>query len=205
MRYEIRLLRLLFPSVLFSTTVHGIHLTFDDGPHPRATPTVLRILKERNIQASFFLLGQNVMKFPELARQIRNDGHQIGNHSYTHSSLFFKNEGFIRNEILQSEEILQEIIGEQSRYFRPPYGYFTGVTLKVLQEYDLSCILWSVDSKDFQPTQLNRKMKRVIKKATDGSILLFHDNESTAHTVHSYLPFLLDALQEKGFNFKQLP
>jgi peptidoglycan/xylan/chitin deacetylase (PgdA/CDA1 family) len=205
MSYETQIFRSLFPSVIVSTNVQGIHLTFDDGPHPKATPAILQILKERNIKASFFLLGENALKFPDITRQIKIEGHQIGNHSHTHTNLFLKTVEFIRNEILQSEGILQEIIGERSSYFRPPYGYFTGATMRVLREFNLSCVLWSVDSKDFRFTKLIHIEKRVIENTSNGSILLFHDNDSTANKVHLYLPYLLDILQGKGFDFRQLP
>jgi|WetSurMetagenome_2_1015567.scaffolds.fasta_scaffold156312_2 peptidoglycan-N-acetylglucosamine deacetylase len=204
MRCDARFLQLFFPSVLFSTTEAGIHLTFDDGPHPTATPTVLNILRKRNIPATFFFLGKNVSQYPDIAKQVASEGHQIGNHSYSHTNLFFKNELNIRKEILQTAEILETSIGEKTRFFRPPYGYFNLTILKVLKEIDSTCVLWNIDSKDYR---LNRRYDielRVIQPASNGSIFLFHDNEETAQKLHSYLPFLLDTLLEKKFTFKLL-
>ena len=98
-----------------------------------ATPAILKILQKRNIYATFFLLGQNVRKFPDLAFQIKSEGHQIGNHSYSHTNLFFKKKEIIQKEILQAEEVLETILYDHSHIFRPPYGYLNSTILKVLE------------------------------------------------------------------------
>jgi len=204
MRCDARILQLFFPSVLLGTTAAGIHLTFDDGPHPTATPAILNILRERDIRATFFLLGQNVQQYPDIARQIATEGHDIGNHSYSHTNLFFKDEAFIRKEIIQTEEILESNVGKRTRYFRPPYGYFNITILNVLKEIGSTCVLWGIDSKDYK---LNNKFeieRRVLPYTSNGSVLLFHDNKDTAQKLHTYLPNLLDTLLEKKFVFKLL-
>jgi peptidoglycan/xylan/chitin deacetylase (PgdA/CDA1 family) len=205
MRWDIQILKKLFPSVLFNTMDESVHLTFDDGPHPIATPLILQELKGHNIRATFFLLGQNVQKFPDLVHQIHADGHQIGNHSFTHTNLLFENKAFLRDEILRTREILETTIGVHSRCFRPPYGYFDWMTLKVLRELGLTCVLWNVDSKDYKLNSVAEILHRVIPKTTNGSILLFHDNNNISPRVQTYLPILLDTLISKGFNFKTLP
>jgi peptidoglycan/xylan/chitin deacetylase (PgdA/CDA1 family) len=204
MRCDARILHLLFPSVLFTTTAAGIHLTFDDGPHPTATPAVLNILRERNIRATFFFLGQNVQRYPDIAKQVATEGHHIGNHSYTHTNLFFKDEAFIRKEIIQTEEILESNLGKRTRYFRPPYGYFNLTILNVLKEIESTCVLWSIDSKDYRPIRQFDMERRVIRHTSNGSIFLFHDSKDTAQKVHTYLPLLLDILLGKDFVFKPL-
>ena len=183
----------------------NIHLTFDDGPHPITTPLILQELKGRNIQATFFLLGQNAQKFPDLVQQIHVEGHQIGNHSFTHANLFFKNKAFLQDEIQQTMEILEKTIGMHSRYFRPPYGYFNLMTLNVLRNLRLTCTLWDVDSKDYKLNSVTDISHRIIPNTTNGSILLFHDNIRTSTKVQTYLPALLDTLLSKEFNFKTLP
>ena len=204
MRCEARILQLLFPSVLYTTTAAGIHLTFDDGPHPTATPAILNILRERDIRATFFFLGQNVQQYPDIARQVVAEGHHIGNHSYIHTNLFFKDEAFIRKEIIQTEEILESKLGKRTQYFRPPYGYFNLAILNVLKEIGSTCVLWNIDSKDYRLTRQLDIERRVLPHATNGSIFLFHDNEATAQKLHTYLPILLDILLGKGFVFKPL-
>jgi peptidoglycan/xylan/chitin deacetylase (PgdA/CDA1 family) len=204
MRYDARILQLLFPSVLYTTTAAGIHLTFDDGPHPIATPAVLNILRERNIRATFFFLGQNVQQYPDIARQVVAEGHDIGNHSYTHANLFFKDKAFMRKEIIQTEEILESTLSKRTKYFRPPYGYFNLTILNVLKEIGSTCVLWNIDSKDYRLTRQSDIERRVLPHATNGSIFLFHDNKATSQKLHTYLPFLLDALLGKEFIFKLL-
>jgi peptidoglycan-N-acetylglucosamine deacetylase len=199
-----QILKLLFPSVLVSTTAAGIHLTFDDGPHPAATPAVLDILKERNIPATFFLLGQNVEKFPDIARQVVSEGHQIGNHSYSHTNLFFKNKSFVQKQIIQTEEIFELKLGKRTHYFRPPYGYSNLTILNILKEIRSTCVLWNIDSKDYRLEKQSDVERRILNNISIGSILLFHDNKHTAHKLHTYLPGLLDKLLEKKFVFKTL-
>jgi peptidoglycan/xylan/chitin deacetylase (PgdA/CDA1 family) len=204
MTWDIQILKKIFPSILFSIVGESIHLTFDDGPHPVATPLILQKLKELNIRATFFLLGQNVQKFPDLVQQIHNDGHQIGNHTFTHTNLLFKNKIFLRDEILRTKEVLEMTIGTHSHFFRPPYGYFDWTTLRVLRELDLTCVLWSIDSKDYELNSVSYISNRVMQNTANGSILLFHDNIETSQRVQTYLPILLDILLRKGFNFKTL-
>ena len=205
MRWHIQVLKKCFPSILFETKDESIHLTFDDGPHPIATPIILQELKKRNIRATFFLLGQNAQKFPDLVRQIHTEGHQIGNHSFTHANPIFKNKAFLHDEIQRTREILEKIIGSHSQYFRPPYGYFNWTILNVLHKMELTCALWTVDSKDYRLNSVADILHRVMPNTTNGSILLFHDNDEISQRVKIYLPNLLDTLIDKGFNFKTLP
>ncbi|MGD1044679.1 MAG: polysaccharide deacetylase family protein [Bacteroidota bacterium] len=205
MSWDIQILKRLFPSILFNITDESVHLTFDDGPHPIATPLILQELKRHNIRATFFLLGQNAQKFPDLVHQIHTEGHQIGNHSFTHDKLIFKNKAFIQNEILETMELLEKIIGPHSQYFRPPYGYFNCTILNVLRELGLTCTLWNVDSKDYKLNSVAEISHRVIPNTTNGSILLFHENNKISLNIQTYLPILLDILINKGFNFKTLP
>ena len=204
MRADIYILKKFFPSILFNTT-EDVHLTFDDGPHPIATPKVLQVLKSRDIKATFFLLGQNAKKHPELVHEIQAEGHLIGNHSYTHNNLLFKNKNFVRTEIMRTKEMLEEIIGTHSHYFRPPYGYFDYSTLAVLRDLNLTCVLWNIDSKDYKPNSQINFAKRVVRKTQNGSILLFHDNTETSTVINDYLPEILDTMLQKGFIFKMLP
>lgn len=205
MNWNNQILKKLFPSILLNIADDSIHLTFDDGPDPVATPLILRELTKLNIRATFFLLGQNVQKYPDLVHKIHNDGHQIGNHSYAHKRLLFKNKAFLRDEILRTMEILEKTIGTHSKYFRPPYGYFDWTTFKVLHELGLTCVLWDIDSKDYRLNSVTDISHRIIPSTKNGSILLFHDNNLTSQRVVTYLPVLLNILLRKGFIFKTLP
>jgi len=205
MTYDIRILNFLFPLILFTTATIEIHLTFDDGPHPLVTPILLRILKERNIRATFFLVGQHVQEYPDLARQITAEGHQVGSHSYIHSKLLFRNKEFIHDQIQRSQNILETTFEQRIHIFRPPYGYFNFALLQVLKEFNLQCVLWSINSKDYQPYTEGSVQRRVLPHVVPGSILLLHDNHHTVETLERYFPPLLDLLHEKGFQFNILP
>jgi peptidoglycan/xylan/chitin deacetylase (PgdA/CDA1 family) len=205
MRYDARILQHVFPTVLFATAGETIHLTFDDGPHPIGTLNILNILKTRDVFATFFVNGENVRKYPELTRQIKAEGHQIGNHSYTHTNLFFKKKEIVQKEILETEEILEETIGVRSHFFRPPYGYFNLRILQVMKKLGMTCVLWSVNSKDFKLNSHLNVAHRVVQQTVKGSILLFHDNNNTSQTSHLFLPALLDKLLDNGFVFNTLP
>lgn len=205
MRLDIQILKKLFPSILFNITDENIHLTFDDGPHPIATPIILEELKARNIKATFFLLGQNVLKFPDLVRQIHTEGHQIGNHSFSHSNLLFKKKAFLIDEILRTNEILEKTTGMYPKYFRPPFGYFDLKIMKMLRKQCLTSVLWDVDSKDYKLNSTTDILHLVMPNTSNGSILLFHDNELTAKKITTYLPVVLDVLLKKKFIFETLP
>jgi peptidoglycan-N-acetylglucosamine deacetylase len=204
MRLDIQILKILFPSVLFQTH-HDIHLTFDDGPHPLATPLVLHELKKYNIKATFFLVGQNAKNYPDLVQQIHTEGHQIANHSFTHSNLLFRKRAFVYDEINKTKNTLDEIIGKHSHYFRPPYGYFDFTTLNVLRELNLLCVLWNIDSLDYSLHSETDIARRIVQKTSNGTILLCHDNNLTSQKVEKFLPAFLDTMLTKGFKFKTLP
>jgi peptidoglycan/xylan/chitin deacetylase (PgdA/CDA1 family) len=204
MRCDIQIIKKFFPEILFYSDDESIHLTFDDGPHPIATPFILQELKRRGIKATFFLLGQNVQKFPDLVRQIHEDGHQIGNHSLSHTNLLLKSKKCVQAEILGASTILQKTIGAHSSFFRPPYGYFDWRTMNVLRFLGMTCVLWNVDSKDYKLKSAVDISRRVIMKTGKGSILLFHDNDLTSHKIQTYLPAFLDASLHNRFIFKTL-
>ena len=182
-----------------------MHLTFDDGPHPLATPAVLRILHDRNLRATFFLVGNEAAAHAGLVREIVAEGHQIGNHSLSHTRLIFRPKDVVQSEIHRSSEILKSIAGRTIPFFRPPFGLFNRTVLKSVRMLGMRCILWNIDSRDFKTQSSSALVARVMKKSTAGSILLFHDNDLTAQTVSSHLPFVLDTLLEKKFSFAPLP
>ena len=142
--------------------------------------------------------------FQDLVYRIHNEGHQIGNHSYTHTNLIFKNKEFVQDEILRTKEIIEKVVGEHSKYFRPPYGYFDRTTLMILNKLGLTCVLWDVDSKDYKLNSTIDISNRVIPNTSKGSILLFHDNELTSYKTQTYLPVILNLLNQKEFVFTPL-
>jgi peptidoglycan/xylan/chitin deacetylase (PgdA/CDA1 family) len=205
MRYDFRIFRFFVPSIVLRTASESVHLTFDDGPHPVATPKVLDVLRERKLKATFFLLGRNCRKHPDLVRRIIAEGHSIGNHSYDHACLSFKGLDYVCSEIQKTEEAIGEITGNGTHFFRPPYGCFNWRIAGAAEELNLICVLWDTDSKDFRKGSPESVRRRILRQYRKGSILLFHDNELTADRIESYLPQALDFLLQKGTTFTPLP
>ena len=150
-----------------------IALTFDDGPG-EATPLILDILKQAGIRATFFLCGQNVEQFPDLARRIAAEGHEIGNHTYSHPYLVWKTPGRIAWEIARAQSLIEHSTGCRPRLFRPPYGVRWFGLFPILASHDLTAVMWSVSGMDWR-LPAARIADRVIAQAKPGSIILLHD------------------------------
>ena len=195
----------LFPSILWRTTERSIHITFDDGPHPAATLTVLKVLNARGIRATFFLVGKNVRQYPELAREIILEGHSIGNHTQTHRVMFLKSSRVQRVEIQAANEVIGEFLNSKPHFFRPPYGFFDLRTLRIAKTEGHRVVMWDVDSRDFSTPRSEFIARSVTKRVGPGSVVLFHDNALTAGSIGRSLDLVLDQLLQRGFQFSVLP
>ena len=194
----------LFPSILWHTNDPTVHLTFDDGPHPNATPIVLDILKSRHLKATFFLLGENVHQYPDLAREISNQGHSIGNHSLTHTSLLLKSSSWQSHQIEETNKIVRGTTGRTPRLFRPPFGRFDLGTTKAASSHGLKTVMWDVDARDYSTSGIQVIIRRVCRQTFPGSIILLHDNDSTSATLSEYLNPILDDLEQRNLKFSPL-
>jgi peptidoglycan-N-acetylglucosamine deacetylase len=203
-RLDIALLKILFPAVFFTSHGEGICLTFDDGPHPQATPMILDILKKYKVIATFFLLGEKVRAYPDICRSIIDEGHQIGNHSYFHENLFFKGRKTIENSILKTRNIIRDAAGTDTEFFRPPYGFINPAVLGASTNTGHKCVLWSVDSRDYIQANQKKIAGIVPQKVEKGSILLFHDNDATSGAIGIYLPSLIEIFADKGLRFGKI-
>lgn len=174
-------------------------LTFDDGPSPFTTPHLLEQLEQNGIKATFFLLGSNAARYPRIVELIKNGGHEIGNHSWSHANLKHLNVEKQKEEICRTDEVLRSQ-GVTPLYLRPPYGSFDGRTVRIAEELGLSLILWSLDSHDWKHLPVNYAKLLSTRGTTyeDGSlrgIFLFHDIHKT--TVDD-LPRILENLRAGG-------
>ena len=150
-----------------------IALTFDDGPG-EATPRILETLQQHGVRATFFLCGENVERYPGLARRIAEDGHEIGNHTYSHPHLFGKTPGRIALEIRRAQDVITHRTGCRPKLFRPPYGERWFGLFPILSGKELSTVMWSVNSHDWR-LPAARIARQVIRKTRPGSIILLHD------------------------------
>jgi peptidoglycan/xylan/chitin deacetylase (PgdA/CDA1 family) len=150
-----------------------IALTFDDGPG-EATPAILDILKQAEARATFFLCGQNVERYPELARRIAEEGHEIGNHTHSHPRLLGRTPGKIAWEIETAQRIIEHRTGNRPKLFRPPYGLRWFGLFSILKRNGLMSVMWSVNSWDWKRPH-TEIVQHVVKETGPGAIILFHD------------------------------
>ena len=150
-----------------------IALTFDDGPG-EATPLILEILRKADVRATFFLCGQNVERFPEHARRIAEEGHEIGNHTHSHPYFLWKTPGKIAWEIDRAQEVIVSRTGHRPRLFRPPYGLRWFGLFPILHGRELTAVMWSVSGRDCR-LPATGIADRILRKVNGGSIILLHD------------------------------
>jgi peptidoglycan/xylan/chitin deacetylase (PgdA/CDA1 family) len=162
-----------------------IALTYDDGPNDSYTERLLDLLARHNAQATFFLIGRFARERAALVRRIRNAGHVVGNHTWTHPRLIFQPPARVREEMSATNAALEDILGERVRYFRPPYGARRPAVLRIARELDLIAVLWNVTAFDWKPIPaegLLQNMERGIarnRRHSRGSNLLLHDGGHT--------------------------
>ena len=175
-----------------------IYLTFDDGPIPEATPEVLDILLKYQVQATFFMVGDNVRKHPEVFERVRNEGHAIGNHTFHHLNGWHTPPGLFLDDIHRCREYFD------SKLFRPPYGRFTPSQYFLLRK-DFRFILWSVLTGDFnRKISPERCLKNAIGHTRNGSVVVFHDSLKAIGNVRYALPRFLGHFLDLGYKFEIL-
>jgi peptidoglycan/xylan/chitin deacetylase (PgdA/CDA1 family) len=153
-----------------------IHLTFDDGPHPEITPKILDILKQHNQKATFFCIGHSIEKYPDIFQNIINQGHEIGNHSYSHSVFFdFFRTDRILNEIEKTNRLIMYYSNIKYIKFRPPFGITNPNLAKALKKSGMEAIGWSIRSLDTLKT--GKKVLKRLQNVKAGDIILFHDTK----------------------------
>jgi len=176
-----------------------VAITFDCAWGADDIPSILKALKNENIKASFFIVGQWAEKYPEAVKMIANDGHDIANHSYSHTRMGNMDKRSVEKEITLCSSKLKEIAGCKVELFRPPYGDYSNNVVNTAKNLGYYTIQWDVDSLDWKPGISKQNIyERVITKVNPGSIILFHND--TAHTA-SVLPEIISALKKEGYSF----
>lgn len=200
------LIKRLFPKFIWSipNSNKTLYLTFDDGPTPEVTPWVLHLLRQHGIKATFFCIGENIRKHPEIFRQIVNEGHAIGNHTFNH----LKGWDTPLNEYIANVEQCDAEIkthGLATVLFRPPYGKITRAQTKKVLEMSKKIIMWDILTVDYDTTISPEKcLKNATQKTTSGSIIIFHDSVKAFPNLEYALPRTLEIVKEKGYQFKPL-
>ncbi len=193
----------MFPTRLWKieTEAKEIYLTFDDGPHPELTPQVLDLLQQYNAKATFFCVGENVKKYPEVYSRIIGDGHRVGNHTMHHLNGSKTKDNVYLHDILEAKKYID------SNLFRPPYGRLSSFQAQQLAQplYKLKPVMWTVLSGDFdKKITPERCLNNVTLKSGAGDIIVFHDSEKAKENMLYALPKVLDFFAQKAYTFKAI-
>ena len=187
-----------------------ISLTFDDGPAEQFTAQVLDILREHQVPATFFVCGRNVEKHPDLLRRIAREGHEVGNHTYSHPFVFFKSRRRIAEEIDRTQAIIEKVIGFRPKIFRPPYGARWFGLVPTLLERGMHLILWSAAGYDWKK-DVQGITEAALRGLKPGAVILLHDGRETrsaaeidrSRTVLA-LPGIIAGARRRGYTFAPL-
>lgn len=181
-----------------------VALTFDDGPDGKYTPRVLDILKERGIHGTFFLVGQQVGKYPDTTQRILDEGHSIGNHTWSHKDLTKVTAQELALQIDKTQQAIADVAGFTPSLLRAPYGAMSDAMLDALHERDMSHVYWTIDTRDWAGTSVAEMRKNVLAHTKPGAIILMHSfggrKNALEHTL-ALLPLIIDDLTAKGFEF----
>lgn len=172
-----------------------IALTFDDGPHPYYTEQLLDGLKKRDVVVTFFVTGEHAALHPDVILRMQNEGHLIGNHTYSHMQLTTGNREAFREELIKTNETIKEITGEDVEYVRPPYGTWDK---SFERELNMFPVLWSVDPMDWCLENATCITNRVVSKVEEGDIILMHDYYASSVTAALQI---VDELLDEGYVF----
>ena len=178
-----------------------IALTFDDGPHPVYTAQILDLLAEYNIKATFFLVGDNVQKYPNLVLREENEGHELGNHTLTHPKIAKLTTQALQLEILKNERVIYELTDERTKLFRPPEGLCTQRISNLASSLDYTIILWNIDTLDWAHNKSEEIISLVTNKIQPGDILLFHDYIVGESPTIDALKIIIPSLLKEGYQF----
>ena len=181
-----------------------IALTFDDGPDPAWTPRVLDRLAAGGVRATFFVVGERAERAPDVVRRMAAEGHEIGNHSWSHKSLWLCGPRATTDEIARAHEGIAALAGTPPRHFRPPWGMVNAAMFGAVRRVGERCVFWSIQPEGQRPAAADRQVAYVLRRAHAGAIVDLHDAEGTpgasARLVDA-LPAMLDGLRERGYTF----
>ncbi len=178
-----------------------IAITFDDGPHPRNTLEILDVLDEYNVKATFFIVGVNAKNYPSPLSMIVKRGHEIGNHTYSHTALKDKTKDAIYEEIVRAEKEIKNTTGAKTTLLRPPCGLYDKNTVEFALENNYKVVLWNIDTHDWAHATTSNMVSNIEKNVKGGDIILFHDYISGVNNTAEALRIIIPLLQKQGYEF----
>jgi peptidoglycan/xylan/chitin deacetylase (PgdA/CDA1 family) len=179
-------------------------LTFDDGPDPAYTPKVLEILAKYQAKATFFEVGKNVAKHPELTKAIHTAGHSVQNHTWAHADLRHQTAAGFRKQVGDTDAAIRSATGIMPSCLRPPYGGVSATVRQRAKALDKELVLWTIDSRDWSKPGVSVIEKRVLGGVKSGSVILMHDGGGNRSQTLAALPNILEKLKAQGFGFRTL-
>lgn len=204
-----RFLKLVFSNLIWElpNNEKKVYLTFDDGPIPEVTEWVLELLKKENIKATFFCIGDNIQKHPDIFKKVISEEHSFGNHTFNHLNGWKTSTKKYIENIELCNSVIEKHIGydKKPKLFRPPYGKIGRKQTKKLIEKGYEIIMWDVLSYDFDNSLNPEKcLENTLKNISNGSIIVFHDSIKARKNLQIVLPILIQKLKEKGFVFDKI-
>jgi peptidoglycan/xylan/chitin deacetylase (PgdA/CDA1 family) len=189
-----------YPPPAFSLTPPHpwIALTFDDGPHPVMTEKLLAVLKQEGVPATFFVVGKMAVRHPDIVQDMAREGHEVANHTFTHPNLSHVDTKTLLNELGQTRDVIRDLTGRDTVFFRPPGGNYTRSMMKAVKKAGYRMVLWSILTKDVGGATVEGMRHRILSKSTDGSIVLMHSG--MPKTVEM-LPGVIEQLRREGYHF----
>jgi peptidoglycan/xylan/chitin deacetylase (PgdA/CDA1 family) len=184
-----------------------VALTFDDGPDPVHTPQVLDVLAREGVSATFFLIGERAAAAPGLARRIAAEGHDLGNHTWSHRSLWLCGPAGTRRQVTRGHEAIAAAAGTAPRFFRPPWGMTNLAMFAALRRLGTPCVFWSVQPEGRRPVAPGRQLRHVAARARPGAIVDLHDADGVpgaGERLVAMLPGLIGALRAAGYSLAPL-
>ena len=199
------LIKKLFPNYIWDipNDDNKVFLTFDDGPTPEITPWTLAQLKKYNFKATFFCIGDNIQKYPDIFNQMIQEGHKVANHTFNHLNGWKTNNNDFLDNVSLCQQQVQQVTGYnvKSKIFRPPYGKIKKSQSTLLRQLGYKIIMWDVLSADFDNKITSEKcLDNVIKNVKSGSIIVFHDSKKSFKNLEYALPKTLEFLNKNGFS-----
>ena len=185
------------------TTDKLVALTFDDGPDNIITPQILDVLKRYSVHANFFFIGQQAKAYPRIVKRAYDEENLVLNHSYSHPNFYNKNYDFVNNELIKTDQILQNITGKIPALVRPPYGIITDTLLTYAKRNQKKFVIWSTDTFDWSQRDADNIVKNVLENARPGEIILMHNNSDKLETARA-LPRIIEGLQAQGYKIVTL-
>jgi peptidoglycan/xylan/chitin deacetylase (PgdA/CDA1 family) len=184
-----------------------VALTFDDGPNPEFTPEVLDILDKYHVKATFFMIGSEMEKYPEIVKEVVARGHVIGNHTYTHPhDIELDTEAQVIRELDQCEQVIERMTGRRTHLFRPPRGLVDSTVFTIAEEEGYRTILWTVSADHHDAPTPKLMAQRVLKHIRPGGIILAHDGRfCTRWKDVAATPMIIEELSKQGYQFLTIP